>query len=516
MPSLNFASIAARLYLAGALMATLLVAVAVFASVRLSHVSEVAQDTGGRRVPQLMDSAAMELNVTRVSLQLRHAMLARTPQERALALADIAKKRALLDGLLASYGERTRSERAKELVARTRPLYQTFWKAGEENVRLIEAGDQLVAFAYLVDTTIPARNELLASLAESVKMQSESLRRDIVEVDEAIRSFNAVLVGLVFVLVLGFSVFSWYVARSLRRRVEQARQVAERVRDGNLVEPVRDAGRDEFSPLLATLADMKESLTRTVLSVRQNAESVATASAQIASGNADLSQRTEQQASSLQHTASTMDELGSTVRSNAESANQANQLARGASDVATQGGRVVAEVVETMRGINDSSRRIADIIGVIDGIAFQTNILALNAAVEAARAGEQGRGFAVVAGEVRSLAQRSADAAKEIKSLITASVERVDQGNAQVDQAGRTMQEIVTAIRRVSDIVSEISSASAEQASGIGSVGQVIQQMDLTTQQNAALVEQSAAAAESLRHQAGQLVQAVAVFRLAG
>jgi methyl-accepting chemotaxis protein len=241
---------------------------------------------------------------------------------------------------------------------------------------------------------------------------------------------------------------------------------------------------------------------------------VATASAQIASGNSDLSGRTEEQASALEQTAASMEQLGSTVRQNADNARQANQLALNASTVAVQGGDVVAQVVGTMKGINDSSRKIADIIGVIDGIAFQTNILALNAAVEAARAGEQGRGFAVVASEVRSLAQRSAEAAKEIKGLITASVERVAQGTQQADLAGETMTEVVGAIRRVTDIMGEISAASSEQSTGVAQVGEAITQMDQATQQNAALVEESAAAADSLQRQAQELVQAVAVFRL--
>jgi methyl-accepting chemotaxis protein len=242
---------------------------------------------------------------------------------------------------------------------------------------------------------------------------------------------------------------------------------------------------------------------------------VATASAQIAQGNQDLSQRTEQQAAALQQTAASMEQLGSTVKLNADNARQANQLALSASGVAVQGGEVVNQVVATMKGIQDSSRRIADIIGVIDGIAFQTNILALNAAVEAARAGEQGRGFAVVATEVRSLAQRSATAAREIKTLISASVERVEQGTAQVDLAGAKMAEIVGSVQRVTDIMAEISAASAEQSSGVNQVGQAVTQMDQTTQQNAALVEEGTAAAESLKGQAQQLVQAVAVFRLA-
>ena len=266
--------------------------------------------------------------------------------------------------------------------------------------------------------------------------------------------------------------------------------------------------------LLAALARMRDSLVSVVTAVRGNSESVATASAQIAQGNQDLSGRTEQQASALQQTAATMEELGSTVRNNSDSAKQANQLAQGASVVAARGGEVVGQVVTTMQGINDSSRQIGEIISVIDGIAFQTNILALNAAVEAARAGEQGRGFAVVASEVRSLAHRSAEAAKEIKSLIGRSVEQVEKGTALVDQAGQTMDEIVSSIRRVTDIVAEISAASVEQSSGVQQVGEAVSQMDQATQQNAALVEESAAAAESLKTQATQLVQAVAVFKL--
>ncbi len=267
--------------------------------------------------------------------------------------------------------------------------------------------------------------------------------------------------------------------------------------------------------LMARLEAMQTSLAGTVSQVRQGAEGVATAAEQIAQGNQDLSNRTEQQASALQQTAATMDELGTTVRHNADNARQASQLAQGASSVAVQGGEVVGRVVETMKGITDSSRQIADIISLIDGIAFQTNILALNAAVEAARAGDQGRGFAVVASEVRSLAQRSAQAAKEIKGLIDTSVQRVEQGTALVDQAGKTMLEIVNSIRRVTDIVGEISSASTEQSSGVAQVGKAIAQIDENTQRNAALVEQSTAAAQSMRQQAQGLVEAVSVFRLA-
>ena len=310
-----------------------------------------------------------------------------------------------------------------------------------------------------------------------------------------------------------------WITRSLMRQLggepRQAADVARRIAEGDLATAVPVRAGDSTS-LMAAMHAMQTALTQTVATVRHNAESVATASEQIAQGNSDLSGRTEEQAASLEQTAATMNELGTTVTNNADNARQANQLALSASAVAQQGGEVVGEVVETMKGINDSSRKIAEIISVIDGIAFQTNILALNAAVEAARAGEQGRGFAVVAGEVRSLAQRSADAAKEIKSLITASVERVEQGSALVDKAGATMDEVVASIRRVTDMVGEISTASVEQASGVAQVGQAVTQMDQMTQQNSALVEESAAAADSLKSQAKALVQVVAAFKLAG
>jgi methyl-accepting chemotaxis protein-1 (serine sensor receptor) len=286
-----------------------------------------------------------------------------------------------------------------------------------------------------------------------------------------------------------------------------------RVANGDLMTrlPVRSG---DTSSVLAAVDRMQTSLTSVVATVRQGAEGVSTASAQIASGNNDLSARTEQQASALEQTAASMEQLSATVKQNADSARQANQLAMNASTVAVQGGDVVGLVVETMKGINDSSRKISDIISVIDGIAFQTNILALNAAVEAARAGDQGRGFAVVASEVRSLAGRSAEAAKEIKSLINASVERVEQGTAQVDQAGATMTEVVSSIRRVTDLMGEISAASSEQSQGVSQVGEAVTQMDQVTQQNAALVEEMAAAASSLQTQARDLVQTVAVFKL--
>jgi methyl-accepting chemotaxis protein-1 (serine sensor receptor) len=359
---------------------------------------------------------------------------------------------------------------------------------------------------------------------EPTRLVEESAKR--IEADSALVAASAaadghrgMTVGLIGIMLsFGIGVIAGtFVSRSILRQLggepTTATELAHSVAAGDLSTHI-DLKPGDTGSLLAQLETMRTSLAGVVGNVRQNSESVATASAQIAQGNSDLSSRTEQQASALEETAASMEQLSATVKLNADNARLSERLAQTASSVAVRGGEVVGQVVTTMKDINDSSKRIADIIGVIDGIAFQTNILALNAAVEAARAGEQGRGFAVVATEVRSLAGRSAEAAREIKSLISASVERVEQGTALVDQAGSTMIEVVAAIQRVAGIVGQISAASAEQSAGVAQVGEAIGQMDRATQQNAALVEESAAAAESLRQQAGQLVQAVAVFRL--
>jgi methyl-accepting chemotaxis protein len=319
----------------------------------------------------------------------------------------------------------------------------------------------------------------------------------------------AVLVGCLMVTAAG-----WLVARSIVSPLRTATAFAGRIRDGDLVATLAHDGRDETAELTRAMTEMQAQLARIVGDVRRGADSIQTASTEVAHGNVDLSQRTEQTASSLQQAASSMEQLTGTVRQTADSARTANQLAASAAQVAQRGGEVVSQVVGTMDAISSSSRKIADIIGTIDGIAFQTNILALNAAVEAARAGEQGRGFAVVAGEVRSLAQRSAEAAKEIKSLIGASVEKVESGSKLVADAGSTMGEIVASVQRVTDIIGEISAAANEQSSGIGQVNTTVTELDRMTQQNAALVEQSAAAAESLKEQALRLAGAVGTFRL--
>jgi methyl-accepting chemotaxis protein len=307
---------------------------------------------------------------------------------------------------------------------------------------------------------------------------------------------------------------SWNMLRKVASSLAQASQAAREVAGGNLSVPVQTGRKDEIGSLFQALDAMRVSLLQTVQQVRSATDSIGTASSEIASGNQDLSARTEQTASNLEETAASMEELTSTVRNSADAAQQANQLAASASEIAVRGGQVVGQVVTTMEEINHSSKKISDIIGVIDGIAFQTNILALNAAVEAARAGEQGRGFAVVASEVRSLAQRSAEAAKEIKGLIGTSVDKVEAGSRLVADAGQTMSEIVGSVQRVSDIIGEITAASGEQSDGIAQVNVAVSQLDQMTQQNAALVEQSAAAAESLKDQAMKLAQVVQVFRL--
>jgi len=367
----------------------------------------------------------------------------------------------------------------------------------------------------MVDTTF---SEALAAYGSAVdrldQHQHDEIDAAARDIAEDYVSGRITLLSLAAAAVVLGALFAWRLSAGIVQPLRRALVVAETVASGDLRVAIRVESRDEAGLLMQALKDMNLSLAKVVGEVRIGTDTIATASSQIASGNQDLSSRTEEQASSLEQTAASMEELTSTVKQNADNARQANQLAVSASEVAMKGGMVVSQVVDTMESINASSRKVVDIIGVIDGIAFQTNILALNAAVEAARAGEQGRGFAVVASEVRSLAQRSAAAAKEIKTLIGDSVEKVEEGSKQVEEAGRTMDEIVDSVRRVTDIMGEITAASQEQNSGIEQINQAITQMDQVTQQNAALVEEASAAAQSLQEQAGSLVQTVGIFKL--
>ncbi|WP_334188373.1 methyl-accepting chemotaxis protein [Noviherbaspirillum sp.] len=368
----------------------------------------------------------------------------------------------------------------------------------------------------LLANVVPTQRMWLEAMEETVKRQEALAQQTSADADSAYANALLLTLALAGAALLVGVLIAFFVTRSITSPLRSAVGVARRVADGDLTTQVDVQSTDETGQLMQALKDMNESLVRIVGEVRNGTDTITHASSEIAAGNMNLSVRTEEQASSLQTTASSMEELTSTVKHNAENASQANKLAATASEVAIKGGAVVSQVVDTMGSINDSAKKIVDIIGVIDGIAFQTNILALNAAVEAARAGEQGRGFAVVAAEVRNLAQRSAAAAKEIKALIGDSVEKVEAGAKLVDQAGATMDEVVASVRRVTDIISEIAAASHEQTSGIEQINQAITQMDNVTQQNAALVEEAAAAAGSMQEQAGNLSQVVSVFKMEG
>lgn len=410
--------------------------------------------------------------------------------------------------------EKVRDPESKRRADHVGELRKQFIELRDEVNKLKVSSDSATVQAFVQRKLVPCTTEYIQATQELVDGEVanvEAIKSKIKTTFVELYQLGAVLTLLT---IAAAAFISWRLSHSMASGLNTASAAAERIGAGDLSQSVSISNNDEIGRMLGTLQKMQIRLSDVVNAVRNGSESVATASAEIAQGNQDLSARTESQASALEQTASSMEELSSQVKHNADNAMQASQLASSASAVAMRGGEVVGRVVGTMKEINAASKKIADIIGVIDGIAFQTNILALNAAVEAARAGEQGRGFAVVASEVRSLAGRSADAAKEIKSLISASVERVEQGSVLVDQAGETMSEVVGAIRRVNDLVGEISSASNEQSMGVAQVGEAVSQMDQVTQQNAALVEQMAAAASSLNSQAQDLVHVVSAFKL--
>ena len=503
-----------RLLVINGVMFVLLAAVAVAIWFMMSRISDDADSVRTVNVPQLQRISEMELNVTRVSLQLRHAILARNAQELEATLADIADKRKTIAGAMEGLGQGMFDDEGRQAFVPLQGLVNEFWKVGEENLRLIQDGKKDEAFAFLVDRTIPARNKILTVLDSEKKRQSQRLSLTINEVKSLAAADRNIAVAVMVLVMACLSGLGWYlraVVRDLGADPPDLKRVALAVANGDLGVEVLTREGDKVS-IMAGLRNMRERLAEVVGTVRQSAESVSAASREISAGNHDLSARTEQQAAALQQTAASMDEMGAAVRQNAESARRADQLAKEAARVAEQGGTVVSNVVNTMKGIHDSSNRISNIIGVIDSIAFQTNILALNAA----RAGDQGRGFAVVAAEVRTLSQRTATAAKEIKELITTSALQVHQGSTQVNEAGATMTEVVDAIRRVTALMGEISASSEEQSRGVQQIAEAVTVIDQGTQQNAALVEEMAAAASSLENQAAALVQAMAVFRMAG
>ena len=434
----------------------------------------------------------------------------------AQGLESLAQARKSVDANWTAYLATQLLPQEVQLVERFKPLQAKADAATEVLAGHFRSGDVGALTGFAARDMYAAIDPLQEVLGQLMQVQLDEAKAEYDRAASSYQTIRALTLGAVVLGILLAVLIGGAMIRQISRSLGEAMQITEAVARGDLTVPIHAQGKDEIARLLGGLTTMRDNLAHVVAGVRGNAQGVASASAEIASGNNDLSIRTEEQASALQQTAASMEELSSTVKQNADNARQANQLAVNASTVAGQGGDVVSEVVETMRGINESSRKIADIISVIDGIAFQTNILALNAAVEAARAGEQGRGFAVVAGEVRTLAQRSAQAAKEIKVLINDSVDKVRSGTALVDSAGTTMTEIVGSVQRVSDIIDEVRAATHEQSQGIAQVSTAVHQLDQMTQQNSALVEESTAAADSLREQALRLTEVVALFRVSG
>ncbi len=455
-------------------------------------------------------AASTRLNVNRV---MAIAKSGNAPEVEAYFSPLIAQTTQRINDLQKTLEAEITSDEGKALLAKVAQLRTDYIAARKQYFDTLKSGDVAGADQLLNARLLPVANAYMASQEELAKLQhrfvDEFSTAATSDVDRAIM----VELGLLVVALLIGVVVAVSITRSITRPLREAVQFADAIAHGDLTRRMAVSRQDEFGSLLRALMEMQNGLLRVIGQIREASDGISQASSEIASGNLDLSGRTEQAASNLEETAASMEELTSTVRQSADSARQANQLASSAAGVAQKGGAVVGQVVQTMDDITQSSQRISDIISVIDGIAFQTNILALNAAVEAARAGEQGRGFAVVAGEVRTLAQRSAQAAKEIKDLINASVERVQDGSRLVQDAGSTMNEIVSSVQRVTDIIGEISAAAAEQSEGIEQVNVAVSQLDQMTQQNAALVEQSSAASESLRDQAGRLSQAIAAFR---
>ena len=516
---MNFLSrwrIGRRLSLAFAVVVALTVASAVFTEIRLQEIRSLTREITTEQAERTSLAFRWRQNVavngsrSAMLAMITDATLAEPLKEKVKAssaeTATIQKR----------FAELEKSPEGLAIQAKIGEIRGRYLSTREALAKAAEGGSSIaaaIAKGQASNDFNAVCEEYLAMGGKLVAYEQHRAEADGTAITAAVMATSVVGIVCAAVSVLCSIALGFLLTRSIVGPVQAAQKAADRIASGDLTGNCRAVGTDESAQLVTSLGKMQDSLTRIVREIRSSTEQIQVASTQVASGNQDLSARTEQTAGSLQQAASSMDELTSTMRHSADAANQAHGLANSASAIATRGGKVVSQVVSTMDEINASSKKIADIIGVIDGIAFQTNILALNAAVEAARAGEQGRGFAVVAGEVRSLAQRSAEAAKEIKTLIGASVDKVESGARLVQDAGSTMQEIVTAVRRVSEVLGEITTAASEQAGGIQLVNDAVNSVDQMTQQNAALVEESAAAAESMRDQAGKLARTVEQFR---
>ncbi|CUK15970.1 methyl-accepting chemotaxis protein [Achromobacter xylosoxidans] len=507
-------SIGTRLTLGFGTVLALLLALTGLSQYELTHIGGI-----NRAITEQTWAKANAINIidvtTRANARANLELIVNTdPRTAETLFARIDTNRKTIDQALETLRPLFRTEDERQKLRLLEDVRGRYVKSFQGVGVLLKRGERDAARQRLLEETLPLLDGLQDRVIEISRIQSAEMvdaGADSQRVIDNAGMLNLILSGLA--VVLG-GLFAWRVSKSITAPLAQAVSVAETVARGDLGQPILAVTRDETGRLLRALHDMQDKLAGAVRTIRAGSETISSAAGQIAAGNTDLSSRTEEQAASLEETAASMEELASTVKQNADNARQANQLAASASEVAQRGGAVVSAVVSTMGDISASSRKISEIVSVIDGIAFQTNILALNAAVEAARAGEQGKGFAVVAGEVRSLAQRSAQAAREVKTLIEASVSKVAEGAGQAENAGTTMQEVVASVKRVTDIMGEIAAASQEQASGIEQVNRAVSQMDEVTQQNAALVEEAAAAAGSMQDQAHALVRAVGVFRL--
>jgi methyl-accepting chemotaxis protein len=511
---LNDLTISTRLTLGFIAMALFISVLGVVSLLNLQKINADFKSVIDDRYPKVVIVNEMRTINASVAAAMRMLFIVSTVEDVKTQLDAIAAGKVQNNERMERLKASIQSDNGKEALARMAAARDEYRKPRDKLITLLKERQLDEGRRLLLDEVQPKQLVYADRLDDLIRLQDGLMAASGNDAAATVASARATTLALLGVAFVAAGALAWSLVTSTTRPINEAVGIAASVSDGDLSRSFKSDGRSETGRLLGGLHAMQLRLSGVVGRVRRGAEGVATASVQIAQGNDDLSSRTEQQASALQQTAASMEELSATVQQNAANAAEASRLAIAASTVAKTGGEVVGRVVTTMKQINDSSRQVADIVSVIDGIAFQTNILALNAAVEAARAGEQGRGFAVVASEVRTLAQRSAQAAKEIKGLIAASVGRVEQGSALVDQAGTTMQDVVASIARVSDIVGEISVASREQSTGVTQIGEAIAQMDEATQRNSALVEESAAAALSLKQQAAELVEAVAYFAL--